>query len=107
MFIYLFIPGQKLWDPRTVFYPMEIADVMDAVKAGRQNTLPAKVEQVGADVAGSYAALARNIEIKLFSYEGAPKLDSNVARWISIARNAALSSHAYILEDGPEPPKVP
>jgi hypothetical protein len=80
---------------------------MEADKVGRQNWPPAELEQIGSEITGLCAAWARNIELKLFRYEEELRLDSIVAQWISIAQNAALSSHTYILEDGPELPKVP
>jgi hypothetical protein len=39
------------------------------------------------------------------SYEEALAADVIAAQWISFAHHAALSAHAYILEDGPELPK--
>jgi hypothetical protein len=77
---------------------MEIADIMDLIKIGRQITLIKN---------GDCGAWARNIDFKLHSYRQALQSDSSVAQWISLAQNVALSSHPYTLEDGPELPKVP
>jgi hypothetical protein len=43
----------------------------------------------------------------LFNSQEALKVASAVAQWISFAQNAALGFHPYILEDGPELPKIP
>jgi hypothetical protein len=95
--------GLELHVPRTVVYPMEIADLMSLVKSGQQHTLLVEHEQVGAEIARLSAGWAKNP----YSYEETLQLESNVARWVPIAQSAALSSHKYILEDGPELPKVP
>jgi hypothetical protein len=49
---------------------------------------------------------AQNTEPKLYKYEEALRVDPAVAQWIMFAQNAALGPHHYILEDGPELPKV-
>jgi hypothetical protein len=41
-------PSPRLWAPRTFIYPMEIVDIMELVKSGRQNTFPTELEQTGA-----------------------------------------------------------
>jgi hypothetical protein len=33
--------------------------------------------------------------------------DPEVGKWIQLAQTAALGSHPYVLEDGPELPKIP
>jgi hypothetical protein len=46
-------------------------------------------------------------EFNLYNYEEALGVDLLVGKWIQLVHNAALGSHPYILEDGPELPKVP
>jgi hypothetical protein len=85
---------------------MEIAGIMELVKIGRQHTLPGQLQR-GAETAALRGTLAQNIDLKLHNYEETLIIDSSVAQWIQFAQNAALGSHPYILEDGPELPKVP
>jgi hypothetical protein len=86
---------------------MKVAEIMSTVKIGRCNVFSAELEQVGAEIAGLCSVRARNIDLKLFSYEEVLQLDPNVARWTLVAQNEALSSHTNILEDGPELCKMP
>jgi hypothetical protein len=80
---------------------------MDLVKAGRQNTLPTELDVIGQEIAALCGGWARNVDLKLYSYEEALDLDSGVAHWISFAKDSALGIHAYVLEDGPELLRVP
>jgi hypothetical protein len=79
---------------------MEIADV---AKSGRLQTVPRELDQAGAEITALCGGWARNIDVRLDSYETALQLDSAVAEWISVA----MGSHRYIMEDGPELPRVP
>jgi hypothetical protein len=58
---------------------MEIADIMELVKIGRQNTLLAELEQTGAEIAALCGAWAQNIALRLCNYDQALKPDSSVA----------------------------
>jgi hypothetical protein len=85
---------------------MEIADFMGLIKILRQNTLPRELDLVEQEIAALCAAWAQNVDFKLHNCEETLKVDSTVSQWIESAQNAALSSHQYILEDGPELSKV-
>jgi hypothetical protein len=98
--------GPRLWAPRAFICPMEIADIMDRIKIGRQNALPPELDLRSQKIAGHYDDWARNVGFKPYSHEEALQLDSAVAHWISFAKNAALGAHTHILEDGPELPRV-
>jgi hypothetical protein len=54
---------------------MEIADIMQLVKIWRPNTMPTELDQVGMEIAACCGALARNSDIKLYSYEQAFQVD--------------------------------
>jgi hypothetical protein len=84
---------------------VEIADLIHDIRNGQSNLIPDDLARVWGDIAVMISAWERNVDFKLYSYEEAFALDSNVASWIQFAENAALGSHAYILEDGPELPK--
>jgi hypothetical protein len=43
----------------------------------------------------------------MIGWDEALAIDSTVAQWIQFAQNAALGTHTYILEDGPELQRVP
>jgi hypothetical protein len=85
---------------------MEIADVMDRIKAGQQNTPPTEFGLISHEIAGICDDSARDVEFKLYRDKRALQVDPAVAYWISFAGNAALCAHTYILEDGRKLPKV-
>jgi hypothetical protein len=84
---------------------MEIADPMHKIRNGHSILIPDDLPGVCGDIVVMISAWERNVGFKLYSHEEALALDSNVASWIQFAENAALGSHTYILEDGPELPK--
>jgi hypothetical protein len=69
---------------------MEIAEIMDRIKIGRENTLPPELAIMSQDFAGLCDGWL---------------IDPAVANWTSFAQNASLSAYTYILEDGLELPK--
>jgi hypothetical protein len=94
------IPREKTLDPRhgsprTFIYPIEIAGIMELVKIGNQNTLPAEPEQVGVEIAALCGAWAQNIDLKLYSNDQALQADSRATQWILCAQNAALGSFTF------------
>jgi hypothetical protein len=93
--------GKVFWAPRTIIYPMEIADLMDMIKTGHTNFVSDNLAGVCGDIVILTSAWESNIALKLMSYEEALATDPIIASWISFAQNAALGSHTYILEDGP------
>jgi hypothetical protein len=100
------VEEQKL-APRTVIYPMEAVEFMVVVKAGQQDTLPLDYLHVGSTVAQTCDIRAYRAELTLYNYEEALEVDAMVAKWIQLVQTPALGAHPYILEDGPELPKVP
>jgi hypothetical protein len=86
---------------------MEAAEFMDLVKSGRQHMLPPGDEQIGASVAELCAVRASHADLKLFNYEKAIQVDPVVGKWTRLAQRAAAGSHPYVIEDGPELPKIP
>jgi hypothetical protein len=93
--------GQVFWAPRTIIYPMEVADLMDMIKTGHTNLIPDDLAGVCGDIAILTSAWESNTELKLTSCEEGLATDPIVASWISFAQNPALGPHTYILEDGP------
>jgi hypothetical protein len=47
----------------------------------------------------------QNVTFKMLSYEEARMEDPRTSSWMLLAENAALSTHGFICEDGPELPK--
>jgi hypothetical protein len=92
-------PDPTLWAPRTILYPMEIAELMHNIRNGQSNLIPDYLAGACGDIAVMTSGWERNVGFKLYSHEEALALDSNVASWIQFAQNAALRSHTYILED--------
>jgi hypothetical protein len=90
----------------TFICPMEIAYLMHHIRNGQSNLIPDDLAGVCGDIAVMIGAWERNVDSKLYGHEEALALDSNVASWIQFAENAALGSHTYILEDGPESQRV-
>jgi hypothetical protein len=86
---------------------MDVADLMDMIKAGHTNLIPYDLARICGDTAVLTSAWESNISLKLMSYEEALATDPIAASWISFAQNAALGSHTYILEDGPRLLAVP
>jgi hypothetical protein len=80
---------------------MEVADLMDMIKTGHTNLIPDDLMEVCGDIAILTSAWESNIALNLMSYEEALATDPIAASWISFAQKAALSSHTYIVEDGP------
>jgi hypothetical protein len=50
---------------------MEIAGIMDRIKARRRHTLPTEFDLISQKIAGICDGLARNVEFKLYSHEEA------------------------------------
>jgi hypothetical protein len=59
---------------------MEIADLMDIVKAGKQQPLPTEFDLMGQEIAALCGGWARNVDLKVYSYEGVLQLDPAVAQ---------------------------
>jgi hypothetical protein len=72
---------------------MEIADIMELAKTGRQHTLSAELERVGAEISSICGAWAQNIDLKLYNCEEALKINPTVSQWIQFAQDASLGSH--------------
>jgi hypothetical protein len=68
--------------------------------------LPVEFEEIGGTISALCGGWARPIELNLFSYEEALKVGSVAAPWIQFAKHAALGSHPYVQEDGPELPQT-
>jgi hypothetical protein len=85
---------------------MEAAEFMDPVKTWKHHTLPSDCEQISMAMAGVCAARASHAELRLYNDEEALKVDLSADKLKQLAQVAALGSHAYVLEDGPELPKV-
>jgi hypothetical protein len=80
---------------------------MELVKTGKQRTFPPDYEQVGMATASMCATRASNAELRVYDYEEALETDPSVAKWIQLVQLAALASHPYLQEDGPELPRFP
>lgn len=65
------LPAPRRCAPRTFIHLMEIADVMNVVRTGRQSTLPGDLEQIGAEIAPLCGGLGKAIALKLYRYETA------------------------------------
>jgi hypothetical protein len=79
---------------------------MHKIRTVHSNLIPDDLAEVCRTIACLVIGWERNVTFKIFSYEEALKENSIAASWIDFAQNAALGSHTYILEDGPELPKV-
>jgi hypothetical protein len=69
--------------------------------------LPPEYVFVGRSDAEMCAVRAAQPELKLFNYEEALEVDPEVGKWIQLVQSAAIDSHLYVFEDGPELAKVP
>jgi hypothetical protein len=101
------IPSEPRWDPHTVVYPREIADIMEVVKAGRCNTISPDIELPCGEIAGLNSAWAQSVPFALLSYDEGRQSEAMVDSWMTLTPNAALSAHTLIQEDGPKLPKAP
>jgi hypothetical protein len=97
--------GLVSWDPRTIIYPLEIADLIGKITSGHSSLVPDELVGVCGEIETLICAWERNVTFKIVSHEEALAESPIVASWISFAQNAALGAYTYILEDGPELPK--
>jgi hypothetical protein len=58
-----------LYASRTFIYPMDMAEMMEMIRSGHQNLLPVQLEEVGRTISALRGGWARQIELKLLSYE--------------------------------------
>jgi hypothetical protein len=102
-------PDPRKWASQVVAYPVEIEGIIPAVKTRRRNRLSPEVESICGEIAALSVQWARCVKFELLSYEEAYQRSDHqpwLENWTTLAQNTMLSSHAPILEDGPELPKA-
>jgi hypothetical protein len=79
-------PDPTFLAPRTIIYPMEIADLRHKIRTRHGNLVPDSLVGVCGDIAVMISAWERNVDFKMFCYEEALATDQIVASWISFAK---------------------
>jgi hypothetical protein len=94
-------PRERLPDipklaPRTVVYPMEIADIMELVKAGHYTTLSPEIELPCGKIAGLMSGWSQAVPFALLSHDEA-------RTWLCLLSSPQLGFFLHLLLRTPPP----